>query len=394
MTGYVRQSSADIVTGNTIEAADLNDEFNQMQAAMDATAGHAHGGGVGEGAPLTRSALAGFGANTGIVVATSGTVFTARTLTGTANEITVTNGDGVAGAPTVSLPSALTFTGKTVTGGTFTGITISGLSSIAWSTISGTPTTLSGYGITDAQPLDADLTAVAGLATTGLIARTGAGTAATRTVTGTANEITVTNGDGVAGNPTLSLPAALTFTGKTITGGTFVGISIPWSSITSTPTTLSGYGITDAVPSTRTLTAGTGIATIGNLSADRTIAIDTAVVARYTVAQTWTARQTPLTGTLTDGATVNWDTATAQVAAVTCTAARTFAAPTNQVSNTFYALSITNSGGSFAHAFNAVFIFDSNDGTPSSFPASSRLHLVFRSDGTNLREWGRRVVAS
>lgn len=71
------------------------------------------------------------------------------------------------------------------------------------------------------QAYDADLSAVAALSTTGLIARTGAGAVAARTVTGTANEITVTNGDGVSGNPTLSLPAALTFTGKTITGGTF-----------------------------------------------------------------------------------------------------------------------------------------------------------------------------
>ena len=35
--------------------------------------------------------------------------------------------------------------------------------STAWSSITGTPTTLSGYGITDAQPLDADLTSIAGL---------------------------------------------------------------------------------------------------------------------------------------------------------------------------------------------------------------------------------------
>jgi hypothetical protein len=48
---------------------------------------------------------------------------TTRSVTGTAAEITVTNGDGVAGAPTLSLPTALTFTGKTVTGGAFTGMT-------------------------------------------------------------------------------------------------------------------------------------------------------------------------------------------------------------------------------------------------------------------------------
>ncbi len=62
-----------------------------------------------------------------------------------------------------------------------------------------------------------------GISTNGLVTRTGAGTFAARTITGTANEITATNGDGVSGNPTLSLPAALTFTGKTVTDGTFTG---------------------------------------------------------------------------------------------------------------------------------------------------------------------------
>lgn len=57
------------------------------------------------------------------------------------------------------------------------------------------------------QPLDADLTAVAGLATTGLVARTGSGTAETRTITGTAGRITVTDGDGINGNPTLDIGA-------------------------------------------------------------------------------------------------------------------------------------------------------------------------------------------
>lgn len=56
------------------------------------------------------------GAN-GIQVRTALNTFTARTLTGTAGQITVANGDGVAGAPTISLPStislALTLTGAT-----------------------------------------------------------------------------------------------------------------------------------------------------------------------------------------------------------------------------------------------------------------------------------------
>jgi hypothetical protein len=47
------------------------------------------------------------------------------------------------------------------------------------------------------------------LATNGVIARTGAGTVAARTITGTANRVTVTNGDGVSGNPTLTAPQDL-----------------------------------------------------------------------------------------------------------------------------------------------------------------------------------------
>lgn len=55
------------------------------------------------------------------------------------------------------------------------------------------------------QPLDADLTALAALSTTGLISRTGSGTVATRTLTAPAAGITVSNDDGVSGNPTLAL---------------------------------------------------------------------------------------------------------------------------------------------------------------------------------------------
>lgn len=73
----------------------------------------------------------------------------------------------------------------------------------------------------DVQAYDADLQALANNSTNGVWARTGAGTGSARTITGTANEITATNGDGASGNPTLSLPSAITLTGKTLTGGTF-----------------------------------------------------------------------------------------------------------------------------------------------------------------------------
>lgn len=49
-----------------------------------------------------------------------------------------------------------------------------------------------------------------------LVAKTAANTSAARTITGTASEITVTNGDGVSGNPTLSLPSSIDLGGKTL----------------------------------------------------------------------------------------------------------------------------------------------------------------------------------
>lgn len=81
------------------------------------------------------------------------------------------------------------------------------------------------------QDLDSDLTALAGNSTNGLWARTGAGTGAARTITGTTDKITVTNGDGVSGNPTLTI--ASTYAGQntittlgTITTGTWNGAVI------------------------------------------------------------------------------------------------------------------------------------------------------------------------
>ncbi len=55
----------------------------------------------------------------------------------------------------------------------------------------------------DVQAWDADLDAVAGLVANGVIARTGAGTAAARTITA-GQGISVANGDGVSGNPTIA----------------------------------------------------------------------------------------------------------------------------------------------------------------------------------------------
>lgn len=129
-----------------------------------------------------------------------------------------------------------------------------------------------------------DLAAVEGLSGTGFAVRTTADTWATRTITGTSGNILVSNGDGVSGNPTLNLVnvgTAGTYAqvttdafGRVISGNA----QLPFASLSSTPTTLGGYGITDAVPASRTVTAAAplvvnGVNTAVTLANNLTLAI-------------------------------------------------------------------------------------------------------------------------
>jgi hypothetical protein len=82
---------------------------------------------------------------------------------------------------------------------------------------------------TDVQPYDADLSGFSSLDTNGLVVRTAAGTIVSRTITGVVGDITVTDGDGVAGAPKLAVGANIprlasnnTFAGAT---NTFVGVT-------------------------------------------------------------------------------------------------------------------------------------------------------------------------
>lgn len=70
------------------------------------------------------------------------------------------------------------------------------------------------------QPRDTDLDAIAALAANGIIVRTGNGTATTRSIAGTAGRITIANGDGVSGAPTLDLATS------GVTAGTYIKTTV------------------------------------------------------------------------------------------------------------------------------------------------------------------------
>lgn len=95
---------------------------------------------------------------TGLLVRTAAATYAERSITGPAAGISVSNGSGVSGNPTIALAN--------------------------------------------------DLAALEGLSGTGIPSRTAADTWAQRTITGTTNQITATNGDGVSGNPTISIPSS------------------------------------------------------------------------------------------------------------------------------------------------------------------------------------------
>ena len=153
----------------------------------------------------TVQALAAYNTN-GLVTQTAADTFTGRTITGTANQIAVSNGDGVAGNPTIALASTV-------------------------------------------------VQALATYNTNGLVTQTAADTFTGRTITGTANQIAVSNGDGVAGNPTIALASTVDVAGK-LTAQTGRAIAIVDSARTTTTTFTSTTEASQVTGGSYALTAG------------------------------------------------------------------------------------------------------------------------------------------
>lgn len=175
------------------------------------------------------------------------------------------------GATISSLPSAQIGLANTgITAGTYRSITVD---TKGRATAGTNPTTIAGYGLTDAQPLAANLTGLAAVATFGLSVRTAVGIWTSRSILST--DLTLTNADGVAGNITINLPSVGT-------PGTYRSVTTDAKgrvTAGTNPTTLAGYGITDAQPLNTRLTDITQISTQGFL-----VKLDNDIFTRFFVA--------------------------------------------------------------------------------------------------------------
>lgn len=114
-----------------------------------------------------------------------------------------------------------------------------------------------------------------------------------------------------------------------------------------------GNGTNFVAESGATLKASLGLTVGTNVQAY------SATTANIATEQTWTAQQTPKNGTLTDGATINWNGDTnGQVVGVTLAGNRTLAAPTNINQYAGYVLRVAQDAtGSRTLTWNAAYKF-------------------------------------
>jgi hypothetical protein len=96
------------------------------------------------------------------------------------------------------------------------------------------------------------------------------------------------------------------------------------------------------------------------------------------------ARANVLSQTLTDGSTINWNTASGQVATVTIGASRTMAAPTNLKVGTYILSVIQGGSGSYGITWNSVFKWTAGVAPVLTTTVGARDVFTFYSDGTNL----------
>lgn len=208
MTGYIRQSTAEIIPGKVVKAEPLNRELNALQNAFSGTVGHTHSGSSGDSPPID------------LAIGTTGILPQNRGGTGG------TDKESARAALEVQEQNDLLDSISNLTTSNNKGIYLSGVNTASLYDLTTYGRSLGGYadeasfkagvnlevGI-DIQGFDESLTALSNISGNGLISKTGTDTFASRAIIGTANQIDIQNGNGVSDNPILSIAGSFIFPG-------------------------------------------------------------------------------------------------------------------------------------------------------------------------------------
>ncbi|MFN8258859.1 MAG: hypothetical protein U0W24_24440 [Bacteroidales bacterium] len=191
--------------------------------------------------------LSGYGITDALSVNLPNGNFLIGNISGLASQVSMS------GDATLSNTGALTLSSSGVSSGTYRSVTVDSKGRVTAGT---NPTTIAGYGITDALSTN--------LATSNILVGN---------ISGFASQVSL------SGDATLNSSGALTLSSSGVTSGTYRSVTVDSKgrvTAGSNPTTLSGYGITDAVSVNLTngniyIGNGSGIATQVTVSGDATL---------------------------------------------------------------------------------------------------------------------------
>lgn len=146
----------------------------------------------------------------------------------------------------------------------------------------------------------------------------------------------------------------------------------------------SGGALSISVGGTEVVNANSTYVSVPSVNVVTSANATAVAVGTLTVTGTYVDKANAVSQTLSDGATITWDTSLGKIATVTIGGSRTMAAPTNLRVGTYILNVIQGGSGSYTITWNAVFKWPAGVAPTLTTTVGARDIMSFVSDGTNL----------